>query len=79
MSKGVAEEKKEGYSGTMYSPFRCHVQFMGTVGRWDWAVNEIRLDCKNLLDYAQKVYFSPVSNEERFIKWTLSYLIGFVF
>lgn len=33
MSKGVAEEKKEGYSGTMYSPFRCHVQFMGTVGR----------------------------------------------
>lgn len=35
------EEKQEGYSGTMSSPFRWNIEFIGTMGKRGWAV---RLD-----------------------------------
>lgn len=55
----------------MSSLLRCDVEFSKQWG------NEAELQAR--LGYAQKVYFYPVSNKERFINLRWSYMIGFVF
>lgn len=81
-AKGWLKKSKKGIQEQWVTyldvTVRCNVEFMQTMGKWGWAVNETRLHCKGLLGYAQKVYFYPVSNK-RFINWRLSYAIGFVF